>query len=222
MGYKDKIKELKNENIYEINIEDLIHQMLDKLKKTPNFYIKSLTVKGDDSLLDTKLGGIDNESFKWLLEYLVTPKIRAFSLWNLVIDQDKSRLIDDALRSRKADKRKKGADLEIKITKCEIGDKFAFLSGIVDTLQTVKSISITQSKLTDKMMVPLLKVLAGIKGLSWVNLASNELTDGCLDAFMQESCSFARASSPIRFSFGSNQLDSSPAAKEAQRQKLRD
>lgn len=215
---KQNIDEIKNEKFFEINIQDILIEMLTTLKKTPNFHIKSLTIKGDDDL--GEIGGIDNESFKILLDGLVSSRLCILSLWGMDIDQDKSNIISEVLNKRKAGKSKKVADFEIKITKCNIKDNFGFLSNIADGTQTISSISITHCGLEDDSMVALLRVLVKVKGLEYVNLSWNQLKDGCLDAFYVDDCSFHDTMKAIRFNLTSNKFGTSSDKRDENKEKL--
>lgn len=215
---KQNIDEIKNEKFFEINIQDILIEMLTTLKKTPNFHIKSLTIKGDEDLRE--IGGIDNESFRILLDELVSSRLCILSLWGIDIDEDKSNIISEALSKRKAGKSKKTADLEIKIAKCNIKDDFGFLSNIADGTQVISSISITHCGLTDASMVALLRALVKVKGLDYVNLSSNQLKEDCLDAFKAPGCLFQDSGKPVRFNLASNKLGTSSDDKNAKKGKL--
>ena len=110
---KQNIDEIKKETFFEINIQDILIEMLTTFKKTRNFHIKCLTINGDKDLNEE--GGIDNKWFKILLNALVLHRLVNLSLWNIIIDQDKSELISNAINKRGKLNNKKLFNLDINI-----------------------------------------------------------------------------------------------------------
>ena len=203
-----KIKDVDYKNVDLESPNAYIERMIKSIIKTKGFYIKALTIKGVDSDKNERNGGIDNNSFELLLENFVGSKLKVLSLWNLTIDETKSKMICDALNKRRA-KAKKASELEIKLARCNINDEFSFLSNINN--QKIHSIGITQCDINDDSFPYLLNALSEIKGLSYVNLSSNNLTIDCIDCFKKKDPNFKE---PVRFIFSSNKIGSTAQDRE--------
>ena len=160
-------------------------------------------------------GGIDNNSFELLLENFVGNKLKVLSLWNLTIDETKSKIICDALNKRRT-KAKTASIFEIKLAWCNINDEFSFISNIKN--QKIHSIWITQCDINDDSFPQLLNALSEIKGLSNVNLSSNNLTIDCIDHFKKKDPNFKE---PVKFNFTSNKIGNTAEDREEMKKKKR-
>ena len=160
--------------IYFSNASKYIHDFLDVLNKSSErFHMKGVTIKGTENLQGC--GGIDDESFEYIITKLMKPKLQTLYLWDIDLTQgNKATTLSTSISKKGLQKPKGCQPLGLKLIGCKIDESFKFINDIEKN--KLDSLALRECNLKDGNIPNLLKYIKGMKNLKSLDFSCNQLS----------------------------------------------